>query len=1186
VLLKNIEIKGFKSFADPVKLEFKPAITAVVGPNGSGKSNIADAIRWVLGEQSAKALRGSKMKDVIFAGSNQRRALSSAEVSLTLDNTSGELPIDYKEVTITRRVDKSGSSDYLINNNKCRLKDINELLMDTGIGKEAYSIIGQGKVKAILSGQATDRRELFEEAAGISKHKQRKEKAVDKLETTQQKIQRVEDILSELERQLSTVSKEAEKAEEYKEYQEQLKDIEVNLLLNKYEDLEKELDDKIAAKQKLSYRVTQTKAEAEEYQLQLDNKQEELDEITSQIEDERHELFKVKSNVESLKNKLELAKERKANLGQQKEKSADEITAAKEEIQTVKERIKEKKQAKEELTVTLEKKREVLTNKEEKIKKLTKKIKQKAERQDQIRDNHLEQTNQINNSQYQLETINEELKRYQAEVNSLQAEKEELAEEVATAQRKQEQKEHKLTDLEEKLAECEGQYEEKKQQKEELAGELQDLEEQYNNLKQKLDNKQSRLDALEGLAENYSGYYRGVKNILKQADRGKLEGICGVVAELLTVPEEYELAIEVALGSSLQNVVVENNSLGQQALDYLKRNNAGRATLLPLNLVDPRDLRDREQQALQVEGAIDRATELVDYSSQYAPAIKNLLGRVVVASEIDQAVEVSKAAHKRIKVVTLDGEIVRPGGAMTGGSYNQDNNLLGRDREIEELKSEVEELKSEVKEIGQRGHKKKEQFEELKDELAALENEQHKLELQQATQQKDYQQLTEKVNRLQKRHAGQKSELKQAEDQIAELKEKRRELTENIDQLQQEDDLQGTINSLEAEIDNLEEQKEEYNQQITDLKVEVASLNEKEKQLTEEIENQRQSIADLKEKITDKQAEIKRIETKTEELAQKKEQLTAQRQQKLDKKVTIEDKLSQLEADKKELRVEIKNYRSQVESIKDKLDDIQAEFNQREVEVSQTKVKLENIEEKLETEYEIEIYDKLDDKRELTDYSSAEKQIKQLKKNRKQLEPVNLGAIDEYNNLQDRHQLLKEQHQDLREAEESLEQVISKIEGEMKNKFETTFQEIKEEFEEIFTDLFAGGKAELKLSDKDNLLETGIEVNAQPPGKKLQKLSLMSGGEKALTATALVFALLKVNPSPFYVLDELDAPLDDANVTRFANYLTKLSSRAQFIVITHRKGTMGVADALYGVSMGTAGVSELVSLDADKLAIS
>jgi chromosome segregation protein len=1183
IYLENIKIKGFKSFADPVTIKFEPSITGVIGPNGSGKSNISDAIKWVLGEQSAKALRGSKMKDIIFAGSNNRRAKKVAEVTLTLDNKDRELDIDYDQVRIGRKVTKDGKSDYLLNGQRCRLMDIQELLLDTGIGKEAYSIIGQGKVEAVLNEGSQDRRRLFEEAAGITKHKKRKEEAEEKLDTTQQKLQRIEDIISEIKRQVDPLEDEAKKAKQYKSYRKELKDYEVNLLLNKYSNLEGQLDKKIAAKQDLSYKLTESKATVNEYDLKIDNEEEKLDDLISEIDDFQDKLYQKRNQRQKVDNKLDLAKQRKKNLLRQEERLKDEVKRLNQDVSSLQEEIEVIKEQQEEVITELKEKKKVLAEQEEKLVELKEELQTSNDRRKEIRNNKLDNINEINRYKNKLSNIEQNINYYSSQLEDLEFEKEQIREQLKEKQEQKEKYETKLAKLQNKFAEQKQKLEDKKNLNQKLTAQFEDLKEKYDDLKDKSSRKKSKLKTLQDLEESYAGYYRGVKQVLKYA-QDNLSGVCGVVAELIEVPEEYETAIEVALGSILQNIIVEDNKVGQQAIDYLKENNAGRATFLPLDLVEARSLRSNEQKALNVTGAVDVANKLVSYADKYDAVIKNILGRIIVAEDMDSAVTISKAANKRIKVVTLEGEIIRPGGSMTGGSRNKNSNLLGRSRQIEELKSEVEDLADQLKEIETTGVNKRKEIEKLRETIEELDNEVRELDLEQTSLQKDHQQASNEVERLNKTVAHKNKKIANLKEKKSELKQDQSGLEENLDNLTTgEDNLEGLITKLESKISTLEEKKESLSSKITDTKVEIASLEQEEASLKQEHKTKTKSLKHKQEKISTEEKNITKVKNKAQEIETKKEELATEKEElklEIDKS---KEELNDLKETRDKVKEQINKYQRESKESRERRDKLQEKANQNEIKLTEIKVKLENIEEKLAQEYDIEVYDLIESREEIDDYQQVEAKIKELKKNMKELEPVNIGAIEEYENLSERLGFLEEQHTDLIEGRNSLQEVITEIENEMEEEFSATFEQVKEEFETIFVDLFEGGQAKLELADKDNLLETGIEINAQPPGKNLQKLSLMSGGEKALTATALIFSLLKVNPSPFYVLDELDAPLDDANVNRFADYLQELSTRAQFIVITHRKGTMRAVNSLYGITMQNSGVSQVVSLKLDEV---
>ncbi len=1183
MFLKRLEIKGFKSFANRVKVDFEPAVTGVIGPNGSGKSNISDAIRWVLGEQSAKTLRGAKMKDVIFAGSNKKKPLGMAEVFLTLNNSDGMLPIDYNEVTIGRRVNRSGESEYLINNNKARLKDIQELFWDTGVGKDAYSIIGQGKVEAVLSRNSADRRELFEEAAGITKHKNRKEEAVNKLENTESKLQRIEDIINEIKRQVGPLEEEAKKAKEYKKSSARLEKLEVNLLLNKYKRIKDNLDNKMVLEKKLSCQVTEAKAGVGEYDLKIDSNKESLDEVQRLINEQKENLFNAKSGVERIESKLQLAHEKKLNLLKEESRLEDEIERLSERIKLNKEEKEEKIDNNLRLKEELNKRGLILHNKEKKLEEINQKLKELTSKKEGIKNNQVDQINEINNQQYKLKTISNEVKRYQSELERLKSNQDKIKDQLAKTSKEKLNKEEKLDQIEDELVDSKKEKEQNEESKQRLNKELSRLQNEYNNLQEDLANKQSRLNVLQGMQESYEGYYRGVKKLMKYVERSNnLQGVCGVVAELIETPKEYERAIEVALGSILQNIIVEDDQVGKRAINYLKSNKAGRATFLPLNLVTSRSLRKNEEKALQVDGALGVAKDLIDYDDKYQSVIENVLGRVIVVSQIDAAVEVSKAANKRVKVVTLDGDIINPGGAMTGGSRSNKNNLLGRSREIQELKNKVDDQKRELKEVKELGLKKRERLLSLEEELGNLGNNIHQLELERTGFNKDWQQIETEIKRLRDELKKNNDEYTTIEVKKKELKYEKEEILINLEELSDDgSSLKEVIANLEEEIISLEGRREECNSSITELRVKLAALKQENEQLIEDIEARNKTISQIKSEIKVKEEKITNLKEKRKRLKDRVIDLKNEKEKMATDVLQLKEELDRLRREKRESNSKIQEFQRESKDIRRKLERLNREYNEIEVEVARLKVRMDNIIERLE-EYDLEP-NQIEMEEEIVDYSGVEDEIKKLKDKLKSLEPVNLGAVEEYQSLSQRFNFLKEQHYDLVESKEALQQVIDQIDGEMKEKFLDSFKQVKKEFEIIFADLFEGGEAQLVLEDKDDLLKTGIEINAQPPGKKLQKLSLMSGGEKALTATALIFALLKVNPSPFYVLDELDAPLDDANVNRFASYLNKLSSMTQFIVITHRKGTMEAVDALYGVTMQESGISQLVSLKLDEM---
>ncbi|MCK8825863.1 chromosome segregation protein SMC [Fuchsiella alkaliacetigena] len=1185
--LKRIDIHGFKSFADEVKIEFEPNITAVLGPNGSGKSNIADAIRWVLGEQSAKLLRGAKMEDVIFAGSNQRQPLGIAEVKLVLDNSQGELPIEYNEVTIGRRVSRSGESDYLLNNSICRLKDIQELIIGTGMAKESYSIIGQGRVDSILSEKTAERREVFEETAGITKHKQRKEEAAQELAETEQNLQRITDIIGELEKQLGPLEEEAAKARKYRRLYGELENLEVNLLLNRYSNLATDLEEVEQKYQHLEKKVTQTEKQVADYDLEMESLNSQLKSTMAELEEKKDEVYQAEGKVERTNNKIQILAEKRSNANYRLEQLAEQLTEVTEELNKLEaEKQKQEKQlAAVESKLTNEK--NSLVKQEEQLKQTVEQLelqrskRQEAEQsqQQQLREINQKQ-NQLEQTEYRLEDLRKELSKEKEQLSEkeellaeLRAEKSDLAEQVDTTKE----------ELEAKKAELESE----KQQQQQLEQELKELQEQYNQLKSKENNLNSQLDVLKEMQRKYQGYYRGVKQTLKhQRENPNFAQIYGVVAELLQVPQQFEQAVEMALGSKLQNIVVAEAEDAKQAISYLKKQGAGRATFLPLDLVQPRSLRQREAKVLQKAGVYGTAAELVDYDSRFAPAMKNLLGRLLIVEDLDVAVAASQKTNQRVRIVTLKGEIVNPGGSVTGGSSGQNKaNLLGRSRQIEELEVQLADLTEELAQVQKEGLGLKEELVAKEEGLEQTQKLLHRLEIQLAEKTKDWQQLEQEVSRVVSEKEQLSSQLEELNEKEQDLKEQRQDLKQDLENLSAQDSIEGGIDLLEEKIVELETAKEKLQEEITDSKVQIAAIEQEKLGLKKEVTRVQASLDKLKRQLETKQQEKAKLKERRQEIAVEKKQLATAVQEAEAARDELRGQLNGLNKQKEELTEEITELESGTKGIRDKLAKLQKKLNNYEVEKAQLKIKLDNIVDKLSENYELQFTDQLlEDKQPIMDYQAVEKRIAELKEAISKLGHVNLGAEEEYQTLKERFSFLKQQYQDLIEAKESLTTVISEIDTTMEEKFVETFEQIKKEFEQIFTELFGGGQAQLELAEPDDLLTTGIEINAQPPGKKLQKLSLMSGGERALTAIALIFALLKVRPSPFYVLDEIDAPLDEANVDRFADYLRGLSARAQFILITHRKGTMEAADALYGVTMQESGVSKLVSLKLSELA--
>lgn len=1175
--LKRLDIIGFKSFADRIGVDFVPGVTAVVGPNGSGKSNITDAIRWVLGEQSAKSLRGTKMEDIIFAGSDTRKALNYAEVTLTLDNEDQGLSIDYNEVSVTRRVSRSGDSEFFINKQACRLKDIIDLFMDSGLGREAFSIISQGKVEEILNSKAEERRTIFEEAAGVLKYKNRKKKAETKLAETQDNLNRVNDILHELEGQVEPLKIQASMARDFLEKKEELEKYEVALtvyeiedLHQKWEKLTKDFEEHQQEELKLSARLQKKEAHIEEMR-------DHLTALDESISDLQNVLLHATEELEKLEGRKEVLKERKKNASQNKEQLEKNVAEFTAKVLELKKNRDTHEEALRELEMQAKQLQQVLKEKQEKLQLFSDNIDEKI---DSLKSEYIELLNGQASATNELKYIDQQLESQGKKSSRLDAENEKYIQERRNAQSKKLEIRSMLDEAQRKIENQVGAFRDHQRKLESLKNQYQKQEKTLYQAYQILQQAKSRKDMLEEMEEDYSGFFQGVKEILKE--RGKrLNGIEGAVAELLSVPKEYETALETALGGALQHIVVDTEANARTAIQYLKQNSYGRATFLPLSVIKGRPLSSAQVSLIQSHPSlVGSAVDLVKFEKKYTEIIHNLLGNVVVTKDLKGANELAKMLQYRVRLVTLDGDIVNPGGSMTGGALKQkSSSLLSRKGELEDLKAKlaimeekaagleqtVKALKTDV----QKGEAVLEEMrktgEELREKEQSLKGDSREAELEEKS-------LSDRL----KIYDLEKNQF--AEEQES-LQNRKSELFQSIETFKK------NIASLDDLIAKLTEQKtndmtskEALTTEINDLKVEFASKNEqflhaKERYtlITKDLEESEQKLSTFTEDLqllTSEMTSNSSGEEQLESAAKRKQQdkdetiqlISSRRQERLELHGTLED--AEIEA--KELK---RLHKGMVEVLKDE-----------EVKINRLDVELENRLAHLREEYLL-TFEGAKEQYPLTiPVEEARKKVKLIKLAIEELGNVNLGAIEEYERVSERYEFLNEQKTDLQEAKDTLFQVIEEMDSEMKKRFQQTFEGIRNHFEPVFRALFGGGRADLKLTDPEDLLNTGVEIIAQPPGKKLQNLGLLSGGERALTAIALLFSILKVRPVPFCILDEVEAALDEANVYRFSQYLKRYSEGTQFIVITHRKGTMEEADVLYGVTMQESGVSKLVSV--------
>jgi len=1182
MFLKKLEIYGFKSFADRVVLEFDKGITCIVGPNGSGKSNVADAVRWVLGEQSAKSLRGVKMEDVIFAGTQVRKPLGFAEVSLTLDNSDGSLPLDYTEVTVTRRVYRSGESEYYINRSSYRLKDIIEMFMDTGIGKEGYSIIGQGRIDELLSTKAEDRRYIFEEAAGIVKYKARKEESQRKLEKTEENLVRVKDILSELENQLVPLEKQAEIAREFLKLREQLKFYEINqfiLQYRRYSEKIADMKDQVALLETDINRHRDLLAGCQSQQKQIRQDLLKLEEEAGALREKYHGTLR---KIEGMKGEIAVIQEKVQQLSRENQRLKNEMEALKalaaerSQEMDILEKEMDRKQT------GLERSRALLTELKQQFDEIQNTLQANQEAIERKKEDAIEILNRIadrKNKLASLRTMKTSLLGRRDQIHRLKDEKSQQLEDCIKKRR----------DAEDAKQELEHKIDSLKSQRTALLEEINKKKETItnweNHIQQKsreAEGKKSRLNVLKDMKDGYEGFNKSVREILKACRQNEdlRARVCGVVADLIKVPREYETAIETALGSSMQHIVTPLEEDAKRIIEFLRENNFGRATFLPMSSVKGRSLDEREKAVLKMTGCIGTADTLIQFDPKYRDIFQYLLGRVVIAEKLDQAIQMARRFSYAFRIVTLEGDVMNPGGSMTGGSNgNRGISLIGRNREIQELQKELEKLNGYLAKQQEEKEKLLRDYVENKKQLESLEGLLHELDIKWASEK-------EKVENLDKQYESIKKEQESLHSELLGLEQDLNELSRSIeteemqirDLEEKNSSAQEMAENVEVNLKNMIREKEELNTRITEVRIEVATMEKEIHSLKDRFERLRgeyircQESSKGKEKqIQENDASGKKLE---KEIADKLADIDKHREtiHQLDEEIRFretekkvkEDRFNELEQRTRELGQTV-----------DELTDRKYKFQ---IQLSKLEAELDHLQNNIWEEYEISYQNALSYFDEGISLTKANQEIQNLKGRIQSLGEVNVNAIEELKRVKERYDFLQAQKNDLINAKEDLKEIIKDITKTMEEKFREEFAIINQHFKEVFSRLFGGGNAELILEDQENVLECGIKIVAQPPGKKLQNLSLLSGGEKALTAIAILFAILRRKPTPFCILDEIEAALDEHNLYHFGSYLKEFAKDTQFIVITHRKGTMEFSDAMYGVAMEEKGVSKLVSV--------
>ena len=1187
MLLKKLEIYGFKSFADRISMRFDKGITAVVGPNGCGKSNIADAVRWVLGEQSAKSLRGSKMEDVIFSGTQVRKSLGFAEVSLTLDNSDGELPVEFSEVTVTRRMFRSGESEYFINRSACRLKDIVELFMDTGVGKEGYSIIGQGRIDEILSTRSEDRRNIFEEAAGIVKYKARRDEAEKKLEKTRNNLMRAEDILTELEQQLQPLAEQSKTAKKYLKLKEKLKFYEINQFLYQYTRHKQRIAELEAQIIQLNEEYCFRKMRLTEMESEKEVLSQSLSTLQQEVDTAKKERYNLLNTSEKLKGEQNLNLERirqhereNIRLTEEIQRKQQDLDNAKAQLDALSGIINGKREAFEELRS----KAEALTDR---LNGLNQAIADYQKHIDETKGGIIQVLNRISDCKNQLT-------RYYTIESSLKSRLEKIEEQFENKNKEQGVLLQERTSLHNKIMSTKKNLEDHRARITLLentvrAGKeaLHTQEERLNREKRLLEGKNSRLKLLEDMKKGYEGFNKTVKEILT-ACRSNPEishKVCGIVASLIQVPREFETAIETVLGASLQYIVTEDEEDAKYLINFLKENNYGRTTFLPVSSIRGRKLNPKERKVLNEKGCLGIASELVTCEAKYQGILNQLLGRVVIAEDLDAAILMARRFSYSFRIVTLKGDIVNPGGSMTGGSNAiKGISILGRNREILDLRREISARNSILAEMETRYQ---EQITYYRNNKASLENTLEalrKLEMQLSTEEESLNRVSMQQADVEKEMSALENENRQIHHNLEELKVSISETNRELRELEDRNaDINQETKEFEAYLKEKLEEREACSKEQTDIRIQLAAMQQEIRSLKErtgrmqedavrhfkgietrekQLLNKNEEVKSIQKDMERQKGEIARIEEKTIQLTSEIEKIEKKRMQE-------GQKLHELEQ-------EIKEWNRIIEEITDKK-------HRLEVQNSRYEVELENYQNNIWEDYEVTWNTAISYRDENLTLTEVNQQIQMLKKEIGELGDVNVGAIDEYKRVSERYKFMTDQKNDLITAGNNLRNVIGEITTTMKKQFQEEFNVINDYFGISFKKLFDGGQAQLVLENPDDVLNCGIEIIAQPPGKKLQNLSLLSGGERAMTAIAILFAILRHKPTPFCVLDEIDAALDDSNVYQFGRYIKEFSNDTQFVIITHRKGTMEVSDVLYGIAMEEKGVSRIISVKFDEM---
>ncbi len=1182
MLLKCLEIQGFKSFPDKTEILFTDGITAIVGPNGSGKSNIADAVRWVLGEMSSKTLRGVKMEDVIFDGTQDRKPLGFAEVSLTIDNSDGVLPLDYNEITVTRRYYRSGESEYFINRAPVRLKDINELFMDTGLGKDGYSIIGQGRIAEILSVKSEDRRQIFEEAAGISKFRYRKAETERKLQATEENLLRLKDILTELEDRVEPLRIQSEKAQKYLILRDERRVLEISVWLDNIE--------------KIKLGLEKLEADCKNAKNLLADSETKLEAIENQIDKSYEATRQITVDIDNIRNEIHLIEEKSSNISSDIAILKNDILHNNEGIVKIEEEINQQGQQEQQIKTQIEDKKAQIVKLESEKSDLEAQLNNVIAQSVKLEDASKEQTAVIEEKTQQAMNLSVKLTDTKIAESSTQANLEASTNRLSELDTEKVNKQESLNQLCDKKKEIQSSITQKENKQKALLNIINGyslklksrqekaaaMQKSYDALNVEFMTANQKIKMLSDMQRHFEGFSGSVKAVMEEYSRGGLKGIYGTVSSIINVTDENSLAIETALGAAIQNIVVETENDAKAAIYYLKSKKAGRATFLPLTSVKSTIANKNEFE--KYDGFIGIGADLVEYDSKFSGVVNSLLGRTAVVDHIDNAIRMAKATGYKYRIVTSDGQQVNAGGSLTGGSSVKNAGILTRANEIGRLKSSVEELEQKLDIQAQALKDIQAEVASLTASLEGANAENRVLGDELILNKSELTHTESLVSDLQSELDNFENDRKLLEQNNQELKNQSTKLKAEIEELEkQEAELQQVLAELTSGTNDIAQQKDVLNSGISQKRLEILNVSK-------DIDSNKESIIELNNTLElqgksneARYAQIEQINISNQQLNN---QITELEKQSIEYSSEIEAKKEQTQAlikqrEDAEKQITIEREREKAES--ETKNKYVAEVERLEGKKANIQIECDGIILKLWDEYELTVSDAQPFKQELESLPKANKRISDIKSEMKKMGDVNLNAVEEYKTVKERYDLLTSQISDIDTAKNELLKIISELTVKMRDIFTQQFKVINENFNQTFIELFGGGTAKLTLSDPTDVLTSGIEINVAPPGKIIKHLSALSGGEQAFVAIALYFSILRVRPTPFCLLDEIEAALDDVNVNRYAEYLRRLTDKTQFIAITHRRGTMEEADRLYGVTMQEKGVSKLLTINVNEM---